>query len=143
MMKAFLFLLLASATIPACRQSQSDKLLSDQLEEKVFVVNIVPDSVKLKEYLTYHEQVWPEVEAGFKKAGYKKITLYRYDHLLVMTITVPQNADLGVMGKLAESYSPRCAEWNKLMNTYQTGVQGTQPGQTWVEAKPFYVFNNQ
>src|SRR5688572_33196740 len=113
MMKAFLFLLLASATIPACRQSQSGKLLSDQLEEKVFVVNIVPDSVKLKEYLTYHEQVWPEVEAGFKKAGYKKITLYRYDHLLVMTITVPQNADLGVMGKLAESYSPRCAEWNK------------------------------
>ena len=107
------------------------------------MVNIVPDSVKLKEYLTYHEQVWPEVEAGFKKAGYKKITLYRYNHLLVMTITVPQNADLGAMGKLAESYSPRCAEWNKLMNTYQTGVQGTQPGQTWVEAKPFYVFNNQ
>jgi len=143
MKNAFLFLALASVTLLACTQSQSNKPSTDQLEEKVFVVNIVPDSVKLKEYLNYHAKVWPEVEAGFKKAGYKKITLYRYNHLLVMTITVPQNADLGAMGKLAESYSPRCAEWNKLMNTYQTGVQGTQPGQTWVEAKPFYVFNNQ
>jgi L-rhamnose mutarotase len=59
-----------------------------------------------------------------------------------MTIKVPENADLNKMGKLAESYSPRCAEWNKLMNTYQRGVKGTSPGQTWVETVPFYEFKN-
>ena len=74
MKNAFLFLALASVTLLACTQSQSNKPSTDQLEEKVFVVNIVPDSVKLKEYLNYHAKVWPEVEAGFKKAGYKKIT---------------------------------------------------------------------
>ena len=97
----------------------------------------------MQEYLNYHEHVWPEVEAGFKKAGYKNITLYRYDHLLVMLVTVPESADLTIMGKQAESYSPRCAEWNKLMSGYQTGVPGTKPGQTWVEAQPFYIFRNQ
>ncbi len=111
-------------------------------EERVFVVNIVPDSVKLKEYLDYHEKVWPEVEGGFKKAGYKGIVLYRYGHLVVMTITVPAGADLDQMGKLAESYDPRCAEWNQLMNGYQTGVAGTKQGQTWVEVRPFYRFSN-
>ena len=126
----------------ACSQSSAVSASGEQLTEKVFVVNIVKDEQQLKQYLDYHQNVWPEVEAGFKKAGYKKIALYRYDHLLVMTIAVPENADLNVMGKRAESYSPRCAEWNKLMDGYQQGVPGTAPGEKWVEAKPFYRFSN-
>ena len=126
----------------ACTSKPETGKQKETTEERVFVVNIVRDSLKLKEYLAYHEDVWPEVEAGFKKAGYQKIVLYRYEHLLVMTITVPAGADLNEMGKLAESYSPRCAEWNRMMNTYQQGVEGTLPGQTWVEAKSFYRFSN-
>ena len=59
-----------------------------------------------------------------------------------MTITVPVGANLDQMGKLAESFDPKCAEWNQMMNAYQTGVAGTLPGQTWVEATPFYTFDN-
>ena|SRR5437868_14496871 len=136
-MKRLSFLLLAiSMTLFACRQA------SDKLIEKVFVVNISPGEKALQEYLQYHENVWPEVEAGFRKAGFKSITLYHYDHLLVMTFTVPENSDLAAMGKLAESYSPKFAEWNKLMNSYQTGIPGTKPGETWTEARPFYKFRN-
>ena len=143
MKKIIFFLLAVTAFITACTQKQAAIQKVQELEDKVFVVNIVHDSLKLKEYLNYHQQVWPQVEAGFKKAGYKKIVLYRYGYLLVMKITVPVDANLGEMGKLAEASDPRCAEWNKLMNTYQQGVQGTLAGQTWVEAKPFYEFNNQ
>jgi len=114
---------------------------SERLEEKVFVVNIVPDPAKLKAYLDYHAHVWPEVEAGFRKAGYRRITLYRYDHLVVMTILVPAGADLAQMGKTAEAYDKRCAEWNTMMSGYQAGVTGTKPGETWVEATPFYRFD--
>jgi len=123
-----------------CSEKQKQQQNEGDLKQLVYVVNIANDNQKLKEYLAYHAHVWPEVEAGFRKAGYKDITLYRYDHLLVMTVEVPQNADLNVMGKLAESYSPRCAQWNKLMAGYQVGVPGTAPGQTWAEAKPFYSF---
>lgn len=132
----------ATVMLTGCSEKQNAQKAQQQLEEKVFVVNLVHDSLKLKEYLDYHKQVWPQVEDVFKKAGYKKIVLYRYGYLLVMKIAVPIGADLGEMGKLAESSDPRCAEWNKLMNTYQKGVEGTSPGQTWVEAKPFYQFDN-
>ena len=148
-MKKIVFVLVAAVTLMAvlliksCTPEQEEVQKVEALEDKVFVVNIVQDSLKLKEYLDYHKQVWPQVEAGFKKAGYKKIVLYRYDYLLVMKITVPVGADLGEMGKLAEASDPRCAEWNKLMNTYQQGVQGTLPGQTWVEATAFYQFDQQ
>ena len=134
--------LLVTTRIAGCSENAVRKS-PQQLEEKVFVVNILPDSSRLKEYLDYHKKVWPEVEAGFRKAGYQKIILYRYGYLLVMTIAVPRGADLGEMGKVAESHDPRCAEWNKIMNAYQKGVEGTSPGQTWVEAKPFYIFNNE
>ena len=132
--------LLVTTRIAGCSENAVRKS-PQQLEEKVFVVNILPDSSRLKEYLDYHKKVWPEVEAGFRKAGYQKIILYRYGYLLVMTIAVPRGADLSEMGKVAESHDPRCAEWNKIMNAYQKGVEGTSPGQTWVEAKPFYIFN--
>jgi L-rhamnose mutarotase len=135
-MKKIAFLLLAVITMLACKQGPA------ALVEKVYVVNIIDGDKPLQDYLHYHEQVWPEVEAGFKKAGYKDITIYHYNHLLVMIAHVPESADLNAMGKIAESYSPRCAEWNKLMSTYQAGVPGTKPGQTWVEAKSFYHFSN-
>jgi len=137
--KRLLAIVLAVVVMAGCKEKSTQQ----QLAEKVFVVNIIADSSKMNEYLAYHKQVWPEVEAGFKKAGYKKISMYRFDHLLVMNITVPADADLNEMGKVAESYSPRCAEWNKMMSQYQVGVTGTAAGQTWVEAKPFYSFINQ
>lgn len=135
-----LMLLACSGLLMMCRQPDVSPTTS-AFEEKVFVVNTVDSDEKLKEYLTYHKQVWPEVETGFKKAGYKRITLYRFKDLIVMTISVPVGADLDKMGKVAESYSPRCAEWNTLMTTYQKGVSGTKEGQKWVEAIPFYEFN--
>lgn len=143
MKKIMCILLVVTLVVTSCKQKQEEVQKVQELEDKVFVVNIVQDSLKLKEYLDYHKQVWPQVEAGFKKAGYRKIVLYRYDYLLVMKISVPVGADLGAMGKVAEASDPRCAEWNKLMDTYQQGVPGTLPRQTWVEAVPFYEFNNQ
>lgn len=114
----------------------------ERLTEKVFVVNIAPGGDSLRQYLQYHESVWPEVEAGFRKAGYRQIRMFRSQHTLVMVIAVPEGADLNEMGKKAESHDPRCAEWNRLMAGYQRGVEGTLPGQTWTEALPFYSFEN-
>ncbi len=128
----------------ACRENKMPGYEEEKhTEERVFVVNLVKDSLKLQEYLNWHKKVWPEVEAGFKKAGYKTISLYRFQHLLVMRITVPAKANLDSMGKVAESYNEKCAAWNKLMGNYQTGVEGTKPGQTWVEAEKIYSFRNE
>lgn len=141
-MKGPLIALIAISIVFINCTQKNNKITEAKLVERIFVANILNGEKPLNEYLHYHESVWPEVEAGFKKAGYKKITLYRFDHSLVMKISVPENADLNAMGRLAESYSSRCVEWNKIMNSYQIGVQGTLAGQTWVEVKPFYIFQN-
>lgn len=130
------------AFLCACQPDKPQPAVTEAIEQHVFVVNIISDSVKLNEYLAYHRKVWPEVEAGFKAAGYRKIVLYRYGHLVVMTVDVPRGANLAEMGKKAEAVSPRCAEWNQLMGGYQQGVSGTPAGSTWVEVTPFYRFSD-
>ena len=131
-MYRFTFFIACWLFAAACNAGRTEKL-----EDKVFVVNIVPDEKKLQEYLEYHRHIWPEVEKGFQKAGYRKIKLLRRNHLVVMIVTVPEGADLGKMGKVAESYDKRCAEWNQLMSSYQQGIPGTEPGQTGTETAPF------
>lgn len=106
----------------------------------VMVANLADDSLKMDQYLAYHQKIWPEVEAGFRKAGYKNIRLYRFNRTLVMIVTVAADADLGAMGRMAESYDPKCREWNNMMAAYQVGVPGSLPGEKWVEAKLFYQF---
>jgi L-rhamnose mutarotase len=106
----------------------------------VMVVNLVDDSLKARQYLSYHQKVWPEVEAGFRKAGYKNIRFYRCNRTMVMIVTVPADADLAEMGRIAESYDPKCREWNRMMEAYQVGVPGTQPGQKWAQADLYYQF---
>ncbi|SMC87324.1 L-rhamnose mutarotase [Pedobacter nyackensis] len=134
-------LFLLCVCFASCGTSEQP-LVVNKYNEHVFVVNIAPGEQKLQEYLNYHKKVWPEVEAGFKKAGYKQISLYRFDHLVVMRILVDKGADLDQLGKLSESYSPKCKEWNKLMGAYQVGVNGTAPDQKWVETELFYEYLN-
>lgn len=117
--------------------------VGEETKDLVFIVNLVNDDQKVKEYLAYHQEVWPEVEAGFRKAGFKKINLYRFGKSLVMIVTIPKNADMGKMGKIAEEYDKKCKEWNQRMDGYQVGVPGTSEGQKWVQAEPIYSFNNE
>lgn len=127
-----------------CMAMQGCQKAAEQTKNKelVFVVNLVDDEKKVQEYLNYHKKIWPEVEAGFKKAGYKKITLYRFNKSIVMIVTVPENADLNRMGQVAESYSEKCKAWNALMSKYQVGVTGVAPGQKWAQTEEIYSFIN-
>ncbi|KYP15205.1 L-rhamnose mutarotase [Flavihumibacter sp. CACIAM 22H1] len=114
---------------------------NEQKEERhLFAVNISTEPDKLREYLDYHQKIWPEVEAGFKNAGYRSIKLYHYQHLVVMEVIVPAGADLGELGKKAAATHARCAAWNSLMDSYQLGIPGTDKGQKWVELSEFYRF---
>ena len=126
-----------------CTGCDKKRIEAEKTKELVFVVNLVNDESKVAEYLEYHKKIWPEVEAGFKKAGYKEIKVYRFNTSLVMILTIPENADINQIGRVAEAYDKKCSEWNQLMSSYQEGVTGTREGQKWVQAELFYSFKNE
>ncbi len=133
-------LVISSLVYSSCNEK---KQVTEKTKTIVFVVNLVNDEQKVKEYLAHHQKVWPQVEAGFRKAGYKKIELYRFNRSLVMIVTIPKNADIDSMGKIAEGYDIKCREWNQMMDKYQVGVPGTLEGQKWVQTERIYSFINE
>jgi len=137
--RLFLFFLVVALTSSCGKKAPAP----EETKDLVFMVNLVNDEQKVKEYLAYHQKVWPEVEAGFRKAGYKKINIYRFNRSLVMIVTIPKNADINKMGQLAEAYDKKCKEWNQRMDPYQVGVAGTSKGQKWVKTELLYSFHNQ
>ncbi|MCG2462241.1 L-rhamnose mutarotase [Flavobacteriaceae bacterium F89] len=118
----------------ACKQKE------EQPDEYVFAVQLVNDPIKIQEYLNYHKKVWPEVEAGFKKAGYENIRMYHFKNYVAMIVQVPKGADLSKMGKTKELNTARVKEWNTLMATYQKGLPGTNSETTWVAMDKMYEF---
>ena len=123
--------------------SCSTKDKTTDFEEYVFGVCLVDDSSIVQEYLNYHQNIWPEVEKGFQKAGYENIRLYRFENYVTMIVKVPKGADLGIMGQICNDSHPRVAEWNKLMDSFQKGLPGTEEGQTWVALEKYYEFEKQ
>ena len=109
-------------------------------EEYVFAVQLVEDSAMIREYLEYHQNIWPEVEAGFKKAGYEEIRLYRFENFVTMVLKVPLGSDLNHMGKISNDSHPKAAEWNQLMDGFQQGLPGTKEGQTWALMEKYYEY---
>ena len=62
----------------SCDNSSCREDDETEFEEHVFGVRLVEDTVIIEKYLNFHQNVWPEVEKGFKKAGYEHIRLFRF-----------------------------------------------------------------
>lgn len=141
-LQSILLIFLVTGGFYSCYNSSNSKNMKSDFEEHVFAVRLVEDSSMVEKYLNYHKNVWPEVEAGFKKAGYESIQLYHFGNYITMIVKVPPGSDLGEMGQISNDSNPRVAEWNKLMDGFQKGLPGTREGQTWVVMEKYYEFKN-
>eukprot|EP00939_MAST-03C_sp_MAST-3C-sp1_P002305 g2305.t1 len=76
---------------------------------------------KLKEYVHYHDHIWPEVVRGLRTAGVTQLTIFNVPETrkLVMYITTAGNIDLGKAlgpGSDYRTTSRKCKEWEELMD---------------------------
>jgi L-rhamnose mutarotase len=135
------FTILLAAFLVSCNSPDKSIHIKASYDEYVFAVQLVNDSALVDKYLDYHQNIWPEVEAGFRQAGYEQIRLYRFETFVAMIVRVPSGADLGEMGQVSNDSHARAAEWNRLMEDFQKGLPGAREGQTWVVLDKFYEFD--
>lgn len=121
------------------RQWCTDKTVSMQWDNILLTANLVRDPAKQQEYLRYHAtqfELWPEVAAGFCKASFQQLLVFRNERQLILVISVPKGASLDELNPKTTENNPRVDEWNALMKQYQEGIPGTKPGEVWVFLKP-------
>jgi len=108
---------------------------------KILTANLVSDPVMQQEYMDYHEhqfEQFPEVSAGFCRAEFQQLIMYRNGRQLMLIISYPAGEDYDTLNARTVTDNPRVDEWNSIMGQYQEGIQGTHPGETWVFFEPVF-----
>ena len=54
----------------------------------------------------------------------------------MLVISIPHGENLDHLNPKTTENNPRVDEWNRLMQQYQEGISGTDPGEVWVFLKP-------
>ncbi|TYP95842.1 uncharacterized protein DUF718 [Sphingobacterium allocomposti] len=101
----------------------------------LLTAQLVDDKVKQQEYLDAHknqQKEWPEVARGFCRAGFEEVLLYRNDRQLMLYISFPKGKNFEEIDRLTTEDNPRVLEWNKLMGSYQEGIEGAAANETWI-----------
>ncbi|TDS10282.1 L-rhamnose mutarotase [Sphingobacterium paludis] len=101
----------------------------------LLTAQLVDDKAKQEAYLHAHEEQyekWPEVAKGFCQAGFEEVLLYRNDRQLMLYISFPKGQRFEDIDPLTLKDNPRVNEWNKLMGSYQEGIEGTAANETWI-----------
>lgn len=114
-----------------CGDSTDAKPWKDYL----LTANLVADSTMQQEYMHYHKvqfKEWPEVAQGFCNADFQQLLTFRNGRQLLIVISIPADKTLDELNPRTEENNPRVVEWNKIMGKYQEGIEGTEPGETWV-----------
>jgi len=117
------------------RHNCEDTVQAKRWKSIIMTANLVVDTVLQKEYLNYHAhqpELFPEVAQGFCRAGFQQLLVFRNDRQLMLVISIPEEENLDDLNPKTTENNPRVDEWNVIMAKYQEGIEGTEPGETWV-----------
>lgn len=117
------------------RQHCGDTATAREWDHVLLTANLVSNKALQQEYMAYHAtqfEQWPEVAAGFCKALFQQLLVYRNGRQLMLVISIPKGENLDKLNPKTTEGNPRMVEWNGRMAKYQEGIGGTKPGETWV-----------
>lgn len=94
------------------------------------VLDLKDDPEVIETYERYHREVWPEVLEALRGIGIIRMEIFRSGNHLFMYCTARDDFD---PREDFQSYtsSPRAAEWNDLMMTFQQKVPEAAPDDWW------------
>jgi L-rhamnose mutarotase len=94
-----------------------------------FLLKVKPE--KIPEYKQHHQNVWPEMQAALKRAGWNNYSLFmREDGLLFGYFETPDSFQTALTGMEAE---PINAKWQAFMAPFFEGLGGARPDETMQE----------
>jgi hypothetical protein len=117
------------------RKYCTEKKVAGEWTNVILTANLVKDPKMQQEYLNYHAtqfQKWPEVSQGFCNADFQRLLVFKTGRQLMLMISIPKGKTLDELNPLTTKNNPRVDDWNKMMEKYQEGIEGTKKGEVWV-----------
>tara|TARA_B100000941_G_C28290252_1_gene441134 strand:+ start:141 stop:473 length:333 start_codon:yes stop_codon:yes gene_type:complete len=98
------------------------------------------DPLKIKKYIDYHKEVWPEIISSIKDSGINDMQIYNISNRLFMIIETSDNFSFEEKNKM-DSHNPFVKKWEELMSQYQIPIEFSKPGEKWVVMKKIFEIN--
>ena len=93
-------------------------------------LELVDDARLIAEYRQHHERVWPEVVAGLRAIGIRRMKIFLHGCRLFMYYEAPDDFD-PVRDYGTYARDPRTREWDERMRRYQRQVPGATATAWW------------
>jgi L-rhamnose mutarotase len=105
-------------------------------------INLKDDPEIIRRYVEYHRAAWPEVEAGLRGIGIRRMLIWMLGRQLFMFMETEDDFDLARDLARYEKSTPRIEEWQTLMASFQEPVEGANPGEWWARMELVYALEN-
>lgn len=94
-------------------------------------VDLKEDEKLIKEYIAWHQRVWPEILESIRSEGIQSMKIYRFSNRLFMIMEVNDSFSFDKKAA-ADAANPKVQEWEELMWNYQQAIPGVKAGEKWV-----------
>jgi L-rhamnose mutarotase len=89
-------------------------------------------------YVEHHRAVWPEVEAGLRSIGIRRMSIWLLGRRLFMLMETDDTFDPERDFASYMEMGPRIREWQSLMESMQRPVADARPGEWWADMDLVY-----
>jgi L-rhamnose mutarotase len=105
--------------------------INDFMKRYCLTLDLKDDETLIREYETYHQNVWPEILRSIKEAGIIQMEIYRTGNRLFMIMETDDGFSFENK-TAADNANEKVQEWETLMWKYQQAIPGSQPGEKWM-----------
>jgi len=109
----------------------------------VLTLDLRNDPAAIEAYRRHHAAVWPEVLKSLRKIGVRSMDIYALGRRLVMLLETKPGFDAERDFARHNASHPRCAEWERLMKTFQEPPPGAPPGRLWTPMQEIFSLRRQ
>ncbi|MDE3237280.1 MAG: L-rhamnose mutarotase [Bacteroidota bacterium] len=94
-------------------------------------LDLINDSVLIKEYEHWHENVWPEIKKSIADAGITQLEIYRTGNRLFMIMDADDGFSFERKAAM-DAANTKVQEWEQLMWKFQQALPWAKEGEKWI-----------
>jgi len=110
------------------------------MKRYTLTLDLKDDPVLISEYISWHKNVWPEIKRSIKESGIHDMFIYHFQTRLFMLIYTDDDFSFEKKAVLDRA-NARVQEWEKLMSSFQQGIEGAGPDEKWVLMEEIFNLN--
>jgi L-rhamnose mutarotase len=104
-------------------------------------LDLKDDESLIREYESFHREVWPEIIASIRNSGIEKMEIFRTGNRLFMIMEV--NDEFTFEKKAAaDEANPVVQQWEELMWKFQQPLAWAAPGEKWILADMIFSLDH-